>query len=43
MTEISDRVGFNTLRTFNRAFIKQMNVPPSDYRRLHRKSTETLH
>lgn len=42
MTEISDRVGFNTLRTFNRAFIKQMNVPPSDYRRLHRKSTETL-
>ena len=42
MTEISDKVGFNTLRTFNRAFIKQMNVPPSDYRRLHRKSTETL-
>ena len=30
-------VGFNTLRTFNRAFMKQMNLSPSDYRRFHRK------
>ena len=37
MTEISDKVGFNTLRTFNRAFMKQMKVSPSDYRRIHRK------
>ena len=42
MTEISDRVGFNTLRTFNRAFMKQMNLSPSDYRKLHRNPKETL-
>jgi AraC-like DNA-binding protein len=42
MTEISDQVGFNTLRTFNRAFMKQMNLSPSDYRRLHRNPKETL-
>lgn len=40
MTEISDKVGFNTLRTFNRAFMKQMKVSPSDYRRIHRKTEE---
>ncbi len=33
ITEISERVGFNTLRTFNRAFIKQIGVSPSAYRR----------
>lgn len=33
ITVISDRVGFNTLRTFNRAFMKQMNQSPSDYRK----------
>lgn len=33
ITEISDDVGFNTLRTFNRAFVKQMGMPPSEYRR----------
>ncbi len=33
ITAICDRVGFNTLRTFNRAFMKQMNVSPSDYRK----------
>lgn len=33
ITEISDAAGFGTLRTFNRAFIKQMGVSPSDYRR----------
>ena len=32
VTEISERVGFNTLRTFNRAFIKQMGCTPSEYR-----------
>lgn len=32
ITEISELVGFNTLRTFNRAFFKQMGVTPSDYR-----------
>ncbi len=33
ITAICDRVGFNTLRTFNRAFMKQMNQSPSDYRK----------
>ena len=33
ITEISDAAGFGTLRTFNRAFLKQMKVAPSDYRR----------
>ena len=38
VTEISEAVGFNTLRTFNRAFSKQMNCTPSEYRR--RKKSE---
>ena len=42
MTEISDTVGFNTLRTFNRAFMKQKNISPSDYRKIHRKQGELL-
>lgn len=33
VTEISHLVGFNTLRTFNRAFVKQVGVTPSAYRR----------
>ena len=33
ITEISEIVGFNTLRTFNRAFMKQVGVPPSEYRK----------
>jgi len=32
ITEISESVGFNTLRTFNRAFSKQMGCTPSQYR-----------
>lgn len=33
MTDIGTRVGFNTLRTFNRSFGKQMGQTPSEYRR----------
>ena len=33
VTEISELVGFSTLRTFNRAFIKQMGMTPSQYRK----------
>lgn len=33
VTEISELVGFNTLRTFNRSFIKQMGMSPSEYRK----------
>lgn len=33
ITEISNLVGFNTLRTFNRSFIKQIGVSPSEYRK----------
>lgn len=32
VTEICDLVGFNTLRTFNRAFLKHMGMTPSEYR-----------
>ncbi len=32
ITEISGIVGFNTMRTFNRAFLKQMGMTPSEYR-----------
>lgn len=32
ITEISDMVGFNTMRTFNRAFYKQLGITPSEYR-----------
>ena len=32
ITEISDLVGFNTLRTFNRAFQKKMGMTPREYR-----------
>ena len=35
ITEISERVGFNTLRTFNRAFSKQMGMTPREYRLCH--------
>lgn len=34
ITDIATRVGFNTLRTFNRSFAKQMGQSPSEYRRL---------
>ncbi len=33
ITEISNLVGFNTLRTFNRAFIKKHRMSPSEYRK----------
>ena len=33
VTEISSMVGFSTLRTFNRAFKKQMGCTPSEYRK----------
>ena len=39
ITEISELVGFNTLRTFNRAFIKQMGCTPSQYRNKKKKGT----
>ncbi|MBE6605155.1 MAG: AraC family transcriptional regulator [Ruminococcaceae bacterium] len=33
LTQIASLVGFNTSRTFNRAFVRQMGTTPSDYRR----------
>ncbi len=33
ITEISECVGFNTLRTFNRAFVRQIGMSPSEYRK----------
>ena len=37
ITEISEEVGFNTLRTFNRAFLKSLDTTPSAYRKAKRK------
>lgn len=37
VTEICSLVGFSTLRTFNRAFQKQMGCTPSEYRKNQRK------
>ncbi len=39
VTEIALLVGFNTSRTFNRAFVRQMGESPTDYRR--RKLAQT--
>lgn len=39
ITEISEIVGFNTLRTFNRAFQKQMGITPTAYRTRLRTDT----
>ena len=33
VTDVCNSVGFNTLRTFNRSFMKQMGQSPSEYRR----------
>ncbi len=33
ITEIADRSGFSTIRTFNRAFRKQYGMSPSDFRK----------
>lgn len=32
ITEISERCGFQSIRTFNRAFLKQMGMTPREYR-----------
>ena len=42
VTEISDLVGFNTLRTFNRAFLRQIGTTPSEYRRANRQTAPTV-
>ena len=40
MTDISNMVGFATIRTFNRAFLRHTGQSPSDYRRNIRPRTE---
>ena len=37
ITEISEEVGFNTLRTFNRAFLKSQDTTPSAYLQTKRR------
>ena len=32
ISEISEEVGFNTVRTFNRAFVKHIGSSPREYR-----------
>jgi AraC-like DNA-binding protein len=43
ITEIAYAVGFGTLRTFNRAFVKQMGISPSEYRRGENKKDDVEH
>lgn len=40
ITEIGYLVGFNTPRTFNRAFMRQMGVSPSEYRNSRRSELD---
>ncbi|MBQ8005767.1 MAG: helix-turn-helix transcriptional regulator [Clostridia bacterium] len=42
ITEISECVGFNTLRTFNRAFVRQTGMSPSEYRRRSPQITRSV-
>lgn len=37
VTEVAGRCGFSTIRTFNRAFLKQYGMPPSHYRKMQKK------
>ncbi len=41
ITEIGSMVGFNTPRTFNRAFIRQMGISPTEYRKQRRTEMDT--
>jgi AraC-like DNA-binding protein len=38
--EISEKVGFGTLRTFQRQFTAKYNISPKDYRALAKKKIE---
>lgn len=40
ITEIASLVGFNTTRTFNRAFVRQIGTTPSSYRRTTTKNNK---
>lgn len=42
ITEISECVGFGTLRTFNRAFIKHIGMSPSEYRRTNPEKIKSV-
>ncbi len=41
ITEIGSMVGFNTPRTFNRAFVRQMGLSPTDYRKSRKSELDT--
>ncbi len=38
--KIADAVGFRSESAFNKAFSKEMGIPPARYRRLHQRSTD---
>lgn len=40
VAQISEAVGFNTPRTFNRAFIRQIGLSPSEYRKADASQTQ---
>ena len=42
ITQIGNLVGFNALRTFNRAFYKQMGMTPSEYRKSKKNNAKPI-
>lgn len=39
LTEISEKVGYNNVQSYQRFFKKYINITPGDYRKLHQSST----
>lgn len=39
LTEISERVGYNNVQSYQRFFKKYINITPGDYRKLHQSTT----
>lgn len=43
LTEISEKVGYNNVQSYQRFFKKYINITPGDYRKLHQSSArETI-
>lgn len=40
--DISESIGFGSVRSFNRAFIKFIKMTPTEYRRLHTEKQDTM-
>jgi YesN/AraC family two-component response regulator len=40
LTEISEKVGYNNVQSYQRFFKKYVNITPGDYRKLHQNNAE---